>query len=54
MREAAMRATTAARERNEKRAQVDKIRDNQTLLCLYPLQKTRYTREGNLYRSNSP
>ena len=30
---------STARERNEKQDQ-DKIQDNQTLLCLYPLQKT--------------
>ena len=43
---------STARERNEKQDQ-DKIQDNQTLLCLYPLQKTGQAAPRHSWRSRT-
>ena len=43
---------SAARERNEKQ-DPDKIQDNQTLLCLYPLQKTGQAAPRHSWRSRT-
>ena len=43
---------SAARERNEKQ-DPDNIQDNQTLLCLYPLQKTGQAAPRHSWRSRT-
>ena len=43
---------STARERNEKQVQ-DKIQHNQTLLCLYPLQKTGQAAPRHSWRSRT-